>query len=309
MLTDFHIPLTEWPFSSSKTKQYHLAWSPSGFLGVATGKIITILFPNKNKFDQILSFNPFNSPITTISWSNGTDSTGKTPLYLFASSESKLNAVYDISQFTIRASFSSDDSIILTSAWSPFIGDEFYLGDTNGNFICYTITNQELRLNWKCNIGFPADFLSFSPFSNNVVVASKSGLFRVLDTALQGTQISDGQFPVDKHSINDCRFYPFLDDTLLFVLTNGVFIYPLKDNALVAIIEAEAQHESIINIAFDGSDESVFALIHPQFAQEYQVQSTGFIKHGLTNFLSSKVQLNGIYLTHAMYKTKLAINC
>ncbi|KAK8838668.1 hypothetical protein M9Y10_032705 [Tritrichomonas musculus] len=307
MMSDYQMPLSEWPYGSPKIKQHHLSWSPAGFLASATGKIITILYPKKNKIEQILSFNPFNSPITSISWSCGPDFTGQTPLLLFASSESKNSAVFDISQLRTKASFQTSDSVILSSAWSQFSSEIFYTGDLNGKFCCYSIYETKLNLNWSLNAEFSIDFISFSPFTNSVVLASKTGTFKVVDTQKKGLEIYIGQFPVEDLVINDCRFYPFLNDTLIFVLPSCVFLYPLSDETLVPLVESDIQQECILNVAFDGSDETVFVVLHSQFAQEFVVKSSSFLKRGQINYLSSREQVSGTYLAQAMYKNKLAI--
>ncbi|OHS96311.1 hypothetical protein TRFO_37528 [Tritrichomonas foetus] len=307
-MSDLQMSLTEWPFSSKKTKNHHLSWSPAGFLAMGAGKIVIILYPRKNKVDQILSFNPFDSPITSISWCCGPDSTGQTPLYLFASATSKINAVFNISQFTMIGSFQTNDSIVLSSAWSPLSCDLFYTGESNGDFSCYFLFDGKCKLKWSINVDFPIDFMSFSPFSTHfVVLASKQGMFQVINTLTADVHTSAGQFPIENKLVTDCRFYPFIDDTLLFVIANGVYIYPLSDDALVKFIESEAHHEPILNIAFDGSDETVFVILHAHYAREYVVSDTGFVKSGHTCYLQPNSNSNGYFLTQAMYKNKLAI--
>ena len=303
------VPLTEWGFNSKNVTRHGIKWSPCGLLAVFQGRIVTVLEPLNDHIDPILSFDPFGVDVTTVSWCTGTDNDGVTPLHLLVTSSSQAITIVDVGNFRPISSVFLDEGVYaVASVWSLISSISFFIADNRGNVTMYQLIGQECSPIWSLHVPFAIDFLALSPFMDNrMVVAARDGTFQVIDAAEAKFMQPPGQFPLQGLSLSDCRFYPFLADTLLFVAATGVSIYRISEDAIVHIFQGTVIHEPILNIEFDYGDESVFLIIHETHAREYFVNESGFTKRTLLPFLSQPSNTPVPLLASSMFKNTLAV--
>ena len=308
-MDELPVPLTEWDFGTKSTTGYIIKWSPCGLLAMVQGRIVTVLEPKQDEIEPIVSFDPFQAEITTLSWCTGTDTDGITPLRLLVTSITSGIAIVDVGTFrAIASTFLEEGSYAVASTWSPVSSISFFIADNRNNITMFQLIDRECSPIWTLRVSFPIDFLAASPFMDNkMVVAAKDGVFQVINSADAKLIEPPGQFPLQGVSLTDCRFYPFLIDTLLFVAPDTVSIYRISEDAIVHIFQGTVVHEPIVNIEFDYSDESVFLIIHESHAREFFVTESGFTKRTALPFLSNPTNTPVPLLAESMFQNQLAV--
>ena len=311
-------------FTKAKN-ECRLAWNPSGrYIAIANNQILSIFsFPTENTIETVLVMNPFYQQISTISWCSSYDKDGYTPAnILICSNEYFL--VYNITDEKIKAKcIMENDTKIISSNWSLENSKLFYIGDSSGNVYCYKLLDENENNNEKNNhmeymsfckvmwckkLNFVPNFLELSQFDDKyLLVASKNGNFVIINARDGCLTDFNGMFPIDDGILCDCRFYPFLKDTLLFVASFGIYIYPLNSGALIRLISSEISQGSIINVAFDETSESSLAFIHNSYIREYMVTKQGFVRGSNFQYLTKPVVSHNPLLGEARSKNKIAI--
>ncbi|KAH0789242.1 hypothetical protein GPJ56_006793 [Histomonas meleagridis] len=238
----------------------------------------------------------------------GFDNDGQTPIQLLITTKS-LGIVFDFSKKRTVASFTTSDRSLISSIWSTISSDKFFIGDSNNNVTCFQITDESsYKVLWSSELHFSPDFFAISPFdSDSLLVAASLGDFKILSAQTGGTINLGGKFPINDNPLKQVRYYPFLNNTLLFVSSTGVNIYTLSDRALVKVIGSDMGHERIFDIAFDESNETIFALIHGTHFRKYEVTSNGLIRRHHIQYISHPKSSIRSYIVQSHYKNKIAV--
>ena len=277
--------ISEWSYDVAGSQDTVLKWSPAGLLAVCQGPTLTILDPRDiSNIVPIASVAPFDSSIGTVSWCTGTKD-GQTPFRILVTSKGCQAAIYNVCPFNVFCEFRLPKGCFgVSSVWSAQSTFTFYIGDSRKTVSMYQLYDNEAVVIWSLSLTFVPVFLQVCQFGpDSLLVASKAGDYRILDKSQN--EVASGSLPVSKN-LSSVRFYPFLEDTLMFVAKDRVYFYMIKRKALTSNFEAASENESIVDVVMDSSNEGNLVVVRRTNAVRYSVRKNKLLKQEVIPLLS-----------------------
>ncbi|EAY11107.1 hypothetical protein TVAG_358860 [Trichomonas vaginalis G3] len=256
------------PYWDSSTKKPLIAWSQSGIIASAVDRYVTFYIENENKVDIYSSIKCSDSQITTITWSQGFNSDGFTPLYLLIGNIEGDVRVYDLLRNTVLNSVHLREGSVISSVGSPLNALEFYIGSSKNTIYCIDFSPLDTpSLVWSLPSPYTPNILRISPHDyTQLLCFASTGEFSILgdiDLRNGAKIISSLVFSDHDHGqFMNCNFYPHLDNSIYIVATSGVFLYTFKDNVFTLIYSADSRSDIIYDAFFPKSDDRLIAIIH-----------------------------------------------
>ena len=259
------------PFWSQSGRKPIASWGRRGALAVAVDEFLTLYIEKEGKLEIFSSKNLFYSPITTLAWSDGFDKTGYLPAYVFVSSESGENVIYDVKRSMTISSLKHERGVKTIAVAASPVNPLVFFVSTNKDQIIKMDFSELATPVASAGITLPHSIntISINPFDfTKLICSSKEGHFTEINNILsppEDQQLGVTQklsFLDEDDTIVSCSFYPFLANTLCFVSTYSVYIYTLTDNIFSLIYKSDSRSEPLYGVSFTEYDPRLVILLH-----------------------------------------------
>lgn len=256
------------PYWDSGTKKPLIAWSQSGIIASAIDRYITFYIEHHGIVDIYSSFKGSDAPITTLTWSQGFNSDGFTPLFLFYGDSNGDIKLFDFSRNLVMNTVHLKESLPISCVGSPVNPKKFYIGTSKNTIYCVDFSPVDTpNVVWTLQTPYTPNILRISPHNyTKLLYFCQSGEFSLItDINIQGSaKIQNNLVFYDKDhgQFMNCNFYPHLDNAIYIVASSGVFLYTFADNVFTLIYKAESRGDIIYDAFFPKSDDRLIAIIH-----------------------------------------------
>lgn len=240
---------------------------PSGIISFYSGNVINI-YKNTGKHIEPWIGTTFGltNDISCINWCKGMNSDSSTPLYLLVADITGTILFIDVSTNQIIIAYKLNSGYAVSILWHQTSINHFYCATSTGEVIFFEIYQEKSLFNiiWNLHVDFQVQYFEISPHNGReLFIASSDGHFSLI-------YISNNSPPTLSMAISvgmpilGAKFYPFIDNAIIFVTQNMVFLYILNKNTWVPIYYKQLHQDPIINAYFPNpyNEKSVLIVYH-----------------------------------------------
>lgn len=288
-------------------------------LEVTASGIVTFFSGNviNNYYDTGKSFEPWvgtllgtSKEITAVKWCKGMEPNSGTPLYNLISDKSGNIFLLDmVSRKTIRT-YVLTSGYVVSIIWHQTSINHFFVATSAGDIIFFEILPNQNTFDvvWSLHVDFKIEFFLISPHNGReLLIASTTGQFGFIYI---GKDASPTITPIMalSHGIVDAKFYPYIDNTVVFISATSIFLFVANEKALLPIYFKGSSQDPLITAYFPNPyNERSILLIFSNRCEYYESDDLSCAKPQIIPFLTPFQKHKLIILKTAFTLNKLYV--
>lgn len=239
------LSFSDWVYPTKHQKDSVTAWSANGLFAHAIGDVLTVYVPERGGMAPLISWKPFEHPITAMAWYDGTMFPNRGVAVIVIASSSGRVSVFDLSAKKNVASFKISKEYATCIRWSSFSPRTFYVGTAAGELICCDMVLDRLvsfSQKWTLKIGFPIEFISIEPnCGDSLALACGAGNIMFVENlnnpkpTLLGNSLA--MCDKGKNTISAMEYFHGHPDFVIFVTKLGTILYSIRDEVSIPLLQ------------------------------------------------------------------------
>ena len=241
-MSNMNLSFTDWAYPTKKPKKQFLAMSPSGLIAHSIDDILTIYCESPQGYEPIISWKPFDRPISAITWHDAVEIPDMSLPILTMASESGKVCVHDLCARKNIAAFTLKNDKATVIKWSPISSSRFFVGTQEGNILCcYVVLDRtvKFKFEWKLHVNFPVNFLTIEPsFGDTLAVGSNSGKLAFINRVHSSVPFLESDIYILIDNDNEIYSSHFLESSsnyMIFVTKNGTLLYMINEKSSITL--------------------------------------------------------------------------
>lgn len=227
--------------------------TPSGIVTFYSGNVINIYYDTGKSLEPwVGTLLGISKEVTSVKWCRGMESDSGTPLYNLISDKAGHIFLLDMVSRKPTRNFTLENGYVISIIWHQTSINHFYAATSAGDIIFFQILPNKNTFDvvWSLHVDFKIDFFLISPHNGReLLIASETGQFGFIFIEKDANPTITPIMAIS-HKIVDAKFYPYIDDTVVFISPTMIFLYAAKKKALLPIYFKGSGQDPLITAYF-----------------------------------------------------------